>query len=134
MMRMARSFRKAGYDRKGAAMLEFALVAPVLIALLFGIASLGIYFLAQAGLRSAVEDAARYATTWPRPTEAQISARITARRFGMKTAQIVPPTITFTSSSPNYVTITMGYNVTIDYILGSRTVALTETRRAYVTS
>jgi hypothetical protein len=28
----------------------------------------------------------------------------------------------------------MGYNVTINYILGSQTIALSETRRAYVSS
>lgn len=127
--------RKFLSDRRGVTVLEFALVAPVLLAMLLGIAMLGILFLAQAGLRSAVEDAARYATIWPRPSEAQIQARITARRFGMDPANIVAPTITFdTSSSPNFVTITMGYNITINYLLGTRTIALTETRRAYVTS
>ena len=127
--------RKFLSDRRGVTVLEFALIAPVLLAMLLGIAMLGILFLAQAGLRSAVEDAARYATIWPKPSEAQIQARITARRFGMDPANIVAPTITFdTSSSPNFVTITMGYNITINYLLGTRTIALTETRRAYVTS
>jgi Flp pilus assembly protein TadG len=122
-------------NRRGAAALEFALIAPVLFAMLLGIVALGILFLAQAGLASAVEDAARYATLWPRPTESQIIARITAHRFGMDPANIVAPTVTFTtSSSPNYVTISMGYNLTINYVLGTKTIALTETRRAYVTS
>jgi Flp pilus assembly protein TadG len=132
---MTKVLRRLESDRRGATVLEFALVAPILFALLLGIASLGILFLAQAGLRSAVEDAARYATTWPRPSESQIQARITARRFGMNPANIVTPTITFTtSSSPNYVTISMGYNVRINYLLGTKTIALTETRRAYVSS
>jgi hypothetical protein len=53
----------------------------------------------------------------------------------MDPANIVAPTVTFTtSSSPNYVTISMGYNLTINYVLGTKTIALTETRRAYVTS
>jgi Flp pilus assembly protein TadG len=122
-------------NHRGAAALEFALIAPVLFAMLLGIVALGILFLAQAGLASAVEDAARYATLWPRPTESQIIARITAHRFGMDPANIVAPTVTFsTSSSPNYVTISMGYNLTINYVLGTKTIALTETRRAYVTS
>jgi hypothetical protein len=28
----------------------------------------------------------------------------------------------------------MGYNLTINYLLGSKTISLSETRRAYVTS
>jgi|KBSSwiS6_1023812.scaffolds.fasta_scaffold42009_2 Flp pilus assembly protein TadG len=135
MTKRLRPFRRFLPDRRGAAVLEFALVAPVLFTMLLGIVVLGILFLAQAGLRSAVEDAARFATIWPRPTQADIEARITARRFGMDPANIVAPTITFnTTASPNYVTITMGYNITINYILGTKTIALTETRRAYVTS
>jgi Flp pilus assembly protein TadG len=130
-----RPFRRLLADRRGATMLEFALVVPVLLAMLLGIVMLGMVFLAQAGLRSAVEDAARYATIWPRPSQTEIEARIAARRFGMDPANIVAPTVTFsTSSSPNYVTISMGYNLTINYLLGSKTISLTETRRAYVTS
>ena len=135
MSKYLRPFRKSLSDCRGAAILEFALVAPLLLAMLLGIVMLGILFLAQAGLRSSVEDAARYATTWPRPSQAQIEARITAHRFGMDPANIVAPTVTFdTSSTPNYVTISMGYNITINYLLGTQTIALTETRRAYVTS
>lgn len=135
MTRPFRPFHKFLGDRRGVTVLEFALVAPVLLAMLLGIAMLGILFLAQAGLRSAVEDAARYATIWPRPSQAQIEARIASKRFGMDPANIVAPTVTFTTSStPNYVTISMGYNITINYLLGSKTIGLTETRRAYVTS
>jgi Flp pilus assembly protein TadG len=130
-----RPFRRLLADRRGATMLEFALVVPVLLAMLLGIVMLGVVFLAQAGLRSAVEDAARYATIWPRPSQAAIEARIAARRFGMDPANIVAPTVTFdTNASPKFVTISMGYNITINYLLGSKTISLTETRRAYVTS
>jgi len=135
MIKLASPFRPLLRDRRGVGALEFALVAPMLFAMLIGMASLGILFLAQAGLRSAVEDAARYATTWPRPTQTQIQARIASHRFGMDPANIVAPTVTFdTSSVPNSVTITMGYNVNVNYLLGTQTVPLTETRRAYVTS
>lgn len=135
MTKIFRPFHALLRNRRGATALEFALVAPVLFATLLGIAALGILILAKAGLRSTVEDAARYATTWPRPSQAQIQARMTSHQFGMDPANIVTPTVTFdTSSTPNYVTITMGYNITVNYLIGSQTVALTETRRAYVTS
>lgn len=125
-------FRK---NREGATILEFALIAPVLLAMLIGIAQLGMMFYAQAGLKSSVEDAARFATLWPKPSEAQIKARITANRFGMDPANIVGPTVTFgTSSSQNSVTVSMGYNVTINFVLGQKTIELSETRTAFVVS
>lgn len=135
MTALAHRFLSLKRDGGGATILEFALVAPVLLAMLIGIAELAVVFYAQAGLKSAVEDAARYATLWPKPSEAQIKARIAAKRFGMDTAKIVGPTVTFgTSSSQNYVDISMTYNVTINYVLGKETIALTETRRAFVVS
>ena len=135
MIKLHRLCRQLIFDCRGLGVLEFALVAPVLLAMLLGIAMLGIVFYAQAGLRSTVEDAARYATIWPRPSEADVQARIAAKRFGMDPANIVTPTVTFTTSStPNYVTITMGYNITVNYLIGTKTIALTEVRRAYVTS
>ena len=134
-MSISRLMRRITRDTSGLGAVEFALIAPVLLAMLLGIAMLGILFLAQSGLKSAVEDAARYATIWPRPTQTQIEARIAAKRFGLNPDNIVAPTITFnTASNPAYVTISMGYNITINYVLGSRTILLTETRRAYVAS
>lgn len=128
-------FARLRKDRNGATILEFALVAPVLLAMLIGIAELAVVFYAQAGLKSAVEDAARYATLWPKPTQAQIEARIAAKRFGLDPANIDGPYVTFsTGSSPNYVTVSMTYNLTINYVLGKATIPLTETRRAYVVS
>ena len=133
-MRFFRLLHQIVRDCRGVGLLEFALVAPVLLGMLIAIPTLGILFYAQAGLRSTVEDAARYATTWPKPSEADIQARIAAKRFGMDPANIVAPTVTFTSGAPSYVTITMGYNMSINYVIGSKTIALSETRRAYVTS
>jgi len=134
-MTLRSPLRRLARDCRGATILEFALIAPVLLAMLLGIALLGIVFYAEAGLRSTVEDAARYATIWPRPTQTQIAARMASKQFGMDPANIVAPTITFnTTTTPYYVTITMGYNLTINYVLGSQTIALSETRRAYVSS
>ena len=46
-------------DRRGAAVLEFALVAPLFIALLMAILQLALVFVGQAGLESAARDSAR---------------------------------------------------------------------------
>jgi Flp pilus assembly protein TadG len=134
MSRFLRLLRRLRSNASAAAVVEFALVSPILFAMLIGIAELGILFLANAGLTHAVEDAARYATIWPQPTQSQITSRISANRFGLNPANIVGPTVTFnTSASPNYVDITMGYNITINYVLGTQTITLSQSRRAYVT-
>lgn len=114
-------------------MLEFALVIPAVMAMLFGIAELGILFLAQAGLKNAVAEGARYATISPRPSQTAIENKIAAKKFGLIAGAITGPTVTLnTSASPAYVDITMGYSQTIHFIFGSRTVSLSETRRAYM--
>ena len=130
MRRIARRLRR---DESAASMLEFALVVPALFAMLFGIAELGILFLAQAGLKNAVAEGARYATISPRPSQTAIENKITAKRFGMIAGAITGPTVSInTASSPAYVDISMGYSHTINFVLGSRTVTLSETRRAYM--
>ena len=100
-MTLRSRLRRLGRDCRGATILEFALIAPVLLAMLLGIALLGIVFYAEAGLRSTVEDAARYATIWPRPSQAQIEARITAKQFGMDTVYYNPAGLRF-DESPTY--------------------------------
>lgn len=135
MTKFFRLLHRLASDCRGVGVLELALIAPVLLGMLIGIAMLGILFYAQAGLRSTVEDAARYATTWPKPSESDIQARMASKRFGMDPANIVAPTVTFSSgSTPSYVTITMGYNLTVNFLVVSKTITLSETRRAYVTS
>jgi hypothetical protein len=48
----------------GQALTEFALVAPILFLLLFGVIQLGLLFAGQNGLVNGVRDAARHAVTW----------------------------------------------------------------------
>lgn len=48
--------------RRGSAAVEMALVTPMLLALLFGAADLGNYFLSEHALVSSVRDGARYAS------------------------------------------------------------------------
>jgi Flp pilus assembly protein TadG len=134
MTRILLHLRRLASNARAAALVEFALVTPVLFAMLIGIVQLGILFLANAGLTSAVEDAARYATIYPRPTQSAITSRITSNRWGLNPANITGPTVTFnTTAAPKYVDISMSYDVTINYVLGSRTITLTQSRRAYCT-
>ena len=131
---MSGLWTRIGRDRKGGAAAEFAIISPVLIGALVGLAQLGILFFANAGLSNAVAEGARYATIYPRPSNTQIQARISAQRFGLNPTYLTTPTITpGTSSGANYLEISMSYNVPLDFIFfDGPTVTLTKTRRAYV--
>lgn len=123
-------------DVRGVSAIEFALIAPTLLLLIFGLIQVGIMFNAQTGLRHAVAEGARYATLWPNPTDEQIRARVTDRRFGMNPALITGPTVTRGMGGPDgnfqYVELTMTYNMPINFFFVSLpSVPITETRRAY---
>lgn len=125
-------------EERGAAAIEFGIIAPVLLLMLFGLLQLGVMFNAQAGLKNAVAEGARYATIYPNPTDTQIRDRITDRRFGMQPALIVGPTIARGNNggpdgNVKYVDITMSYSVPMNFVFFQLpAVQITETRRAYI--
>ena len=129
-----RSIKLLRRNERGAAALEFAIIAPALIALIIGIAQLGILYLANAGLRNAVAEGARFATIWPRPDDTAIRTRITSSEFGLIPANITTPAITHgVDSGANYVDISVSYTVPLNFIFFEvPDVTLTESRRAYV--
>lgn len=131
---MIRRFRTLRRDARGAAAIEFALVAPALIVFIIGIAQLGMLFMANAGLTHAVAEGARFATIFPRPTDAEIRARIADSRFGIDPANLRTPTITHgTDDGASYAEISASYDVPLDFIFFTLpSVTLTETRRAFV--
>lgn len=120
-------------DRRGAAALEFALVAPTLILFIIGIAQLGILFYANAGLGSAVAEGARYATIYPRPSTTEIQTRITSSRFGLTPSRMSTPAISYgQSNGVEYADISATYSVPVDFIFFSLPdVTLTKNRRAF---
>jgi Flp pilus assembly protein TadG len=121
-------------NERGAAALEFAILAPALILMIVGIGQIGILFHANAGLRNAVAEGARFATIYPRPDDEDIIARITSSEFGLVTANMTTPTITHgTDAGVDYVDITMSYNVPLNFVFfEAPAVTLSETRRAYI--
>jgi Flp pilus assembly protein TadG len=130
---MKKFVTKLARSREGAASIEFIVAAPFLILLLVGILQLGILFLAKAGLEQAVESGARFATIFPRPTDAEISARVLASGYGMNAAGISGPTLTYGESGGSpYVDITMTYTVRPNFIFFTAPpVELQHTRRAF---
>jgi Flp pilus assembly protein TadG len=76
---MTRLVRELVRRESGAAMVEFALVAPLLILLASGVIDLGRAFKQYNTLSQAVRDGARFAATHPNVAQATLAARVAAR-------------------------------------------------------
>jgi Flp pilus assembly protein TadG len=120
-------------DSRGATLVEFAILAPVFLGMIIAAAQLGLLFFANAGLRNAVSEGARLATLYPRPTNAQIEAKITQRRFGLEPAHVTGPTfVEGTDNGANYTEITMSYAAPVNFLFYRVTgFTLSQTRRVY---
>lgn len=78
-------------DEQGAAALEFGLIMPVLLLLVFGIIQYGLYFWAMQGGNDVARDAARQAAVGSNPVCATFRSSLTSQLSGFSTGA---PTIT----------------------------------------
>ncbi|MES2905159.1 MAG: TadE/TadG family type IV pilus assembly protein [Pseudomonadota bacterium] len=90
-MNMLRTLRR---NQTGAAAVEFALIVPILILMIWGIFQVGIAFHASAGMQHALGEGARFATIFPRPDNDQIVARINSKVFGTGIGEFSTPSVT----------------------------------------
>jgi Flp pilus assembly protein TadG len=121
-------------DKRGAALIEFAFAAPILIAFMIATAQIGIFYFARSGLKSAVAEGARYATIFPKPSNEQVAARINAKRFGLDPAKVSAPLVTdCTVGSRPCINIEMSYTSPVDFIFfQTAPITVVESRRAFV--
>lgn len=81
-------------DDGGAAAVEFALVVPILLVLVFGIINFGFVFAQQIALNNGVRQGARYAVVDGRTCDQIVSeTRGSAATVGMNQAQVPTPVI-----------------------------------------
>ena len=129
--------RRLNRDQQGAAIIEFALAAPAILMFIVGVGQLGMLCMANASLSSAVAEGARAAAVFPTPDDETILARIDAAEWGMMDGRIVDAEIERTEdeNSCEYIDITMGYSVPLDFIFFDvGPVTLTESRRVWAQS
>jgi Flp pilus assembly protein TadG len=112
---MTRLMLKRLRDESGAAMIEFAISIPVLVLFMWGIFQFGMILEAQAGMQNALGEAARYATIFPTPTDAQLQSRITSTKFGLANGTWSTPTIS-TDAATHTKTITVQYSQPTNFI------------------
>jgi Flp pilus assembly protein TadG len=118
-------------DRRGAMLAEFALVVPLWGTLIFGMLQAADLLWGYAGLQNAVAEGARFATLYPRKTNAEIIDRIYEKSFGISAANISTPVLTpGKAGSIDYVDIKVEYTAHLPY-LNVELMTFRETRRAY---
>ena len=131
---MIRLLHRLRSDARGVGIIEFALAAPVLLLMIVAASQLGVLFMSNAGLKHAVAEGARYATIHPRPNDAEIRARIDARRFGLKPQSMSTPAIvTGKADGADYLEISVTYDVALNFVFFKPApVQLKQTRRVFI--
>jgi len=111
-------------DDRGAAAVEFALVAPCVVMLLVGIMSLSLMMLSIGSMHFAAEAAARCASAMPTVCNSQ--ATIVAYANSSYLGAVVTPTFTYTvAACGNQVSATATY--TLDVGMFQRSIPLSAT-------
>ncbi|HEX8580474.1 MAG TPA: TadE/TadG family type IV pilus assembly protein [Allosphingosinicella sp.] len=132
---MKRLLARLRRDQKGVSAIEFAIVAPILLFIIIGTLQVGAMFYAHAALRNAVSEGARFATLFPRPTPAQVVARIEAHRSPVLPGTYSTPVVTYTrnATTGNWrADVTMTYTGRFNLILTQIPITFNYTRQANV--
>ena len=111
---LLRCFKKNEF---GVALVEFALVAPILILLVLGIVEFGWVFNGFVSLNGAAREGARYATRMHDFEEANIQAELDKQNHAtlfLETFQVVNVDIVQEHGNPNSAKYNFGATVTLD--------------------
>jgi len=131
---MTKLFRRLLRDERGANVIEFALVLPVLTVFIYGIFVVGKLFEANAGMQHALGEAARYATIYPTPTDAQLTARMSAKKFGTNTMGGTLSALSISTSGTTK-TLSLTYSQPTDFLLfDGPNVSITRSKKVYLAS
>lgn len=124
-------------EKAGASAVEFALVAPLLFGLVIGTMNLGVYFFAQNSVSNALDEAARHAPLYPRPTTTDLQAifdeaLLKEEATGTVTLQSTPGS---TASGIDYVDLSASYNVPVNFVFltpNALAIPVSASRRVYL--
>jgi Flp pilus assembly protein TadG len=139
-----RYFRSLRDDRSGSVVIEFAILAPVLITMLMGVLQMGLAMQNYNALRSVAAEASRYAVVQRQRNTTLATSAVEARArtvaiaapYGLKTGRL---TVACTNAATQRVsgatemTLTLTYNIpTFLSIVGIGEIPLTFTRPIFV--
>ena len=132
-MRMMRNLRR---DRRGAAVIELAFALPALIIMMWVIIQLGLVFRAMSGIQHGLGEGARYATLFPKPTDAAIKTKITQTVYGIGPGSFTIPTPTSgVADGANYLDLKVTYTQPTDLLLlRGPTITVSRSKRVWIAS
>ena len=124
-------------DQRGAAVIEMAIVLPVLILFIYGIFQVGILYQANAGMQHALGEGARFAVLCKPVSngcnvsaDAAIKAKMNAAVFGTKPGTF---TIPDPSTTSGVMTLTVNYTQPMNFLFfAGPTVNMTRTKKVYL--
>lgn len=123
-------------DRRGATAIEFAFAFPVAVALFIGVMQLGSLLMVRASIANAAGQAARFATLYPTPTDAQIETFARDSQFGIDPEKLTAVNVTRgTSGGRRFIDIELEYHTeTFFLFMEGPEVDLSHVRRAYTSA
>jgi Flp pilus assembly protein TadG len=98
--------RKLLSNNKGTSVVEFALLAPLFFALIFGVIDIGRAYWVLSSMEYAVEAAGRWVSINSTATSAQVKAKAQANLYGIDSSTVTFDTSTTSNNSITYMTIT----------------------------
>ncbi|MCW5772643.1 MAG: pilus assembly protein [Rhodospirillaceae bacterium] len=104
-----RHMTAAARQERGAAAVEFALVAPLLVAILAGILEAGLYLWNKHSIEFAIEETGRSVMTKSSVTADDVTADLKSRLIGVDADALAATVATETIGLTTYVTITASY-------------------------
>ncbi|WP_158241482.1 TadE/TadG family type IV pilus assembly protein [Novosphingobium sp. TH158] len=124
-------------NRRGSAAIEFALIAPLVFLLIIGILQMGNYFYVRSAVNHAVDEAARLASVYPVPSDADLTTRFQQQDFGAVADGV--PTLTITRGQVNanidwtQITATTSISINLGFVnLGA--LPISASKRVYTAS
>jgi Flp pilus assembly protein TadG len=134
-MKKSGNFRS---NEEGAAVIEMAIALPVLIVFIYGIFVVGQLFQASAGMQHALGEAARHATIYPTPSDDDLRAKVTSRKFGTGGGTLSTLAIANGGGGalgPAYKDLSLTYSQPTDFLLFSGpNVSVTRSKRVYLST
>jgi Flp pilus assembly protein TadG len=137
-----RALRLLSRDERGTAVIEMAIIVPVLVTFIYGIFQLGIMFQANAGMQHGLGEGARFATLCYNPSATSgcstpsndaIVTRISSKVFGTGVGTFSTPTVTDGPSGTTYKDLSVTFTMTPDFMFfKGPAINLTRTQRVYV--
>jgi len=138
MIRRASNIRR---DERGAAAIEMAIALPVLVTMIYGIFTVGQLFEANAGIQHALGEGARMGNlclgttngSCTLPTTTAIKAKVNSKLFGTGSGTFDTPSVTNSTASSGYVTVTVTYHQTTQFaFFTGPTINVSRSKRVYL--